>query len=288
MTDTAPPVRAPLFRPVLMIPWAAWSGLVLLNMASTAHSQTIALQRNDIPYNPLHAWLMEGSSALFLILAFGIVIFLSRRFPLDELLVRWQTIAAYLAGSLVFSLVHTTGMFSLRFTLWPTVFGIPYDAPRSLIGNVFFEYQKDIVVYLVAVLGMYLFNSMMTARRAVSAAREDARSTRRITLKCGVRTVYIEADRFVAANAAANYADVEFDSETFFARISLSELHDQLEQAGIRAVRVHKSWVINADKVREVEPRGDGTRTITLISGKQVPCGRRYRDALDAGASAKT
>lgn len=266
---------------MIILPWLAWAGLVLLNMVVTARSQIIALQRNGVEYYPLHAWLMEGTSALFLVAAFAIVVLLARRFPLDQLLVDWRIGLAYLAGSLAFSAIHMAGMFGLRFALWPIFLSSPYDAPSSVLGNFVFEYQKDIVVYIVAVLGMYLFKSMMDARRTVEAARQDARTAHRITLKCGVRSIYAEAGDFICAKAAANYAEAVFGDARYFARISLTELESQLKSAGIRAARVHKSWLINLDRMTEVIPSGDGGRIVTLSSGQDVPVGRRYREVVD-------
>jgi hypothetical protein len=262
-------------------PFLAWAGLLILNTIVTARSQITALQRNGIDYDPLHAWMMEGSSALFLIAAFVVVVVLARRFPLDQLLVDWRVGLVYLAGSVVFSVIHTIGMVALRFALWPPLFSLPYDAPSSVLGSFLFEYQKDLIVFIVAVLGMYLFRAMMDARRAMEAARQDARTTHRITLKCGVRSIYAEAREFVCAKAAANYAEAEFGPGRYFARISLAELESQLKAAGIRAARVHKSWLINLDRVSEVAPSGDGGRIVTLSSGHEIPVGRRFREIVD-------
>lgn len=277
--ETTSPGSEP--RSPVLLPWIAWSGLVSLNAAINARSQIFSLQRNGVDYLPMHAWLMEGSSALFLIVMFAVPLYLARRFPLDFSANRWGTGLSYLVGALIYSLGHIGGMFAIRMLLWPVVFGFPYDGPSSIVENIAFEFQKDLIPFVVAAIGLHLFHSVVEARGAVRAAREDARSARTITLKCGVRTIYADADHFVWASSAANYADVAFDKGKFFARISLAELEKQLREAGIKAMRVHRSWLINGTRIRESRPSGDGGLLITLDTGDEIPVSRKYRDSIE-------
>jgi len=69
-------------------------------------------------------------------------------------------------------------------------------------------------------------------------------------------------------------------AETHLARTTLSAIEDQLTGAGVRAVRVHRSWVINAGQIGKIEPTGEGDVKIELKDGTVVPGSRRYRDRL--------
>lgn len=45
-------------------------------------------------------------------------------------------------------------------------------------------------------------------------------------------------------------------------------------------VRVHKSFIIRKDALKEIEPLPNGEFILTLTSGKKIPTGRTYRSAL--------
>ena len=84
----------------------------------------------------------------------------------------------------------------------------------------------------------------------------------------------------VWARAASNYVEVVTPGRTYLARSTLSELEKLLQAAGGRHVRVHRSHVVNLDKVSEITPTGEGDVTLTLETGETVPGSRRYRDAF--------
>jgi DNA-binding LytR/AlgR family response regulator len=60
----------------------------------------------------------------------------------------------------------------------------------------------------------------------------------------------------------------------------LSEFLGQLDPA--RFAQVHRSWAVNLDRVAEIEPLDSGDARLRMRDGSQVPCSRRYRDALGA------
>ena len=117
-------------------------------------------------------------------------------------------------------------------------------------------------------------------RMEAAAACRDARETQRLTLKCGGRVMHLEATNFLAAKAAGNYVEIDFQTGSHLARITLGELQNQLLEARVDAIRCHRSWLVNQDQIREIRPTGEGDVEITLDSGQQIPGSRRYRDQL--------
>lgn len=63
-------------------------------------------------------------------------------------------------------------------------------------------------------------------------------------------------------------------------RITLSELEQRLQDAGIDAVRVHKSYIVNRRMIADVSPSGEGDIRIRLIDGSEIKGSRRYRSRL--------
>jgi len=43
---------------------------------------------------------------------------------------------------------------------------------------------------------------------------------------------------------------------------------------------MHRSDAVNLDRVAEIEPLDGGDARLRMKDGSQVPCSRRYRDAL--------
>ncbi len=68
------------------------------------------------------------------------------------------------------------------------------------------------------------------------------------------------------------------------ARATLASIERQLEDAGARAARVHRSWIVNTDQIVKTEPTGEGDVRIEMTDGTIIPGSRRYRDRLPSGA----
>ncbi|MEZ5893657.1 MAG: LytTR family DNA-binding domain-containing protein [Parvularculaceae bacterium] len=119
-------------------------------------------------------------------------------------------------------------------------------------------------------------------RRELAASREDARKSLRLTLKCGGRSIFVDASEVVSVKSAANYVEVDAGGAPYLARATLAAIERQLADAGVSAIRVHRSWVVNADRIRKIDPTGEGDVKIEMTNGAVVPGSRRYRDRLPA------
>ena len=58
----------------------------------------------------------------------------------------------------------------------------------------------------------------------------------------------------------------------------LLDFLEQLDPA--RFARVHRSYAVNLDRVAEIESTEGGDARLKMKDGSQVPCSRRYREAL--------
>jgi DNA-binding LytR/AlgR family response regulator len=76
--------------------------------------------------------------------------------------------------------------------------------------------------------------------------------------------------------------EVKANGETHLARATLGAIENQLADAGASAVRVHRSWVVNADHIKKIDPTGEGDVRIEMNDGTVAPGSRRYRDRLPA------
>ncbi len=78
--------------------------------------------------------------------------------------------------------------------------------------------------------------------------------------------------------AAGNYICVHLGKRNHIVRDSLAHLEKQLDPA--RFLRVHRSAMVNLDRIRELRPTFQGDYKVVLLSGDILPLSRKYRGAL--------
>lgn len=245
---------------------------------------SLLIRRNidgvDLPW--AQPWVVEGTSLILGIPLYFLVRWFEIKAPIGEASWR-QALPVHLIGSTLYCGLLIAWMAIFRAAVWPPLFGHGYD----LLGDtplqvILYEYRKLLPGYLGALGLIYTFRQMAMMRLELDAARVEARSTQRLTLKCGGRVMRVEADGFVSAKAAGNYVELRTGTGEHLARMTLAELEKQLIEAGVDAVRVHRSWLVNRDVVEEITPTGEGDVSIRLKNGDTLPGSRRYRDKLVA------
>jgi uncharacterized integral membrane protein len=247
-----------------------------------ASSIPMELARSGRSWPLLMPWVLEATAPVASLALFPAVRWFELRFTFGRMPL-WRAAMAHVAGSVVFAIVVIVWMHVSRATLWPILFDRSYSLFSDGMLNVFvYEYRKVATVYAGMLAFIYMFRSLEFTRLELEGAREEARRTHRLTLKCGGRTVFVEADGFQAAKAAGNYVEIKLATGRQLARLTLAELERQLRDAGVDAVRVHRSWLVNRASIAEIAPTGEGDVSITLSDGDTVPGSRRYRAQLAA------
>lgn len=258
--------------------------LVILLSVWVISATSILIQRDIEGVNApwLEPWVLEGTSLLIMLPLFLFVRWVEKMMPIGAS--NWRiAIPIHIAGSLVFAAITIAWMAVFRAAVWPPLFAHEYN----LFGNhplqVFiYEYRKLLPGYVGPLALIFVFRHFELSKLELEAARSEARSTQRLTLKCGGRIIRIEAASFLSAKAAGNYVEVHTPTGEHLARMTLAELESQLNDAGVDAIRVHRSWLVNQDAVEEISPTGEGDITLTMSNGARIPGSRRYRERLDA------
>jgi two-component system LytT family response regulator len=120
--------------------------------------------------------------------------------------------------------------------------------------------------------------------RLAALLRERSRLTRRILVRERDRTRVIEADAIDWIEAADYYAMIHAGGETHLLRETMAELEQRLDPA--RFFRVHRSAIINLDRVREIHPLFRGDRELVLADGTRVRLSRARRVAFETQLAA--
>jgi two-component system, LytTR family, response regulator len=101
----------------------------------------------------------------------------------------------------------------------------------------------------------------------------------RIVLKSGGRVTFMELKDLDWISAAGVYLHLHMGEKTHLYRGGLTSFLQRLDPR--RFVRVHRSTVVNTDRIRELRPRGHGDFTIVLHDGRELTLSRAYRSQLE-------
>jgi two-component system LytT family response regulator len=105
-----------------------------------------------------------------------------------------------------------------------------------------------------------------------AAARPQERYLQRIVVKDGVRVHIIPAHKLDYAEAQDDYVALHSDRKSYLKQQTISSLEASLDPA--RFVRVHRSFLINLDRILKIEPHTKDTRIAVLADGAQIPVSR--------------
>ena len=248
----------------------------------SATSILIRRQIDGVSAHWLEPWVLEGTTPLVAIPLFFLVRWLERRAPLGAS--DWRlAVPVHAIGAIVFCSLIIAWMAIFRAAVWPPLFGHGYallgDAPVEVYV---YEFRKVLPAYLGPLALLYFNRQLEMTRLELEAAQLEARTSQRLTLKCGGRTLFVDAADFQAAKAAGNYVEIRLTTGSQLARLTLTELERQLRDAGVDVVRVHRSWLVDRSSIAEIAPTGEGDVAVTLVNGEIVPGSRRFRRNLAA------
>lgn len=233
----------------------------------------------------LPAWLpivneFSGSLALWALLP--LIRWVDERFPLRPESNR-VSIPAHLAATLPFAAIHTALFVAVRTIVYP-LFGSRYDF-GELSFELLYEYRKIAVGYALALASIYGFRHYLQLRRLLdmpdaSSEGDSAAEAppQRFLARRANREVIVDVDDVHYLEAAGNYVVLHTSDGELKLRDTLTRLAARLEASDF--VRVHRSYVVNLDAVREIQPWHHGDQRLLLRDGSFLNLSRRYRDAV--------
>jgi two-component system LytT family response regulator len=171
--------------------------------------------------------------------------------------------------------------------------------PATVFVTAFDEYavrafEVQALDYLLKPFGRQRFQSALArARRHLERERQGAMAGRlaellqmrrpgegreRILVKSGGRVSFIEIDAIDWVEAEGNYVRLHAGKESYLLRDTISALEAQLDPR--KFVRVHRSAIVNIDRIQELQPWFHGEYRIVLGEGVQLTLSRGYRERL--------
>jgi hypothetical protein len=188
-------------------------------------------------------------------------------------------IAIALGAILVFSSLHIAGMVGLRKALL-FLAGGAYDF-RFSIDTLIYEFRKDVITCLLIGGARWLLDGYLEVPQpGPTAAQAGPRSgaPHMVWLRDGSTRIRIEPSDILWVSSAGNYVEYSLTGGiNHLVRGTLAAEETRL--APFNIVRVHRTRLVNLDRVSELKAGANGDFELTLDTGQTISGSRRYRDA---------
>ncbi len=124
-----------------------------------------------------------------------------------------------------------------------------------------------------------LFESLANSRSAPD----------RIAIRNNGRVIFLKLSEIDWIEAADNYVCLHSGKDTHVLRETMSELEARLDPS--RFIRVHRSAIVNLDRIKELQPWFRGDYKVVLSDGTELTLTKNHREKLESrlllGASAR-
>jgi two-component system, LytTR family, response regulator len=115
-------------------------------------------------------------------------------------------------------------------------------------------------------------------RELVRTLRGGVSYLTRLSVTVGRRTLFVKAEDIDWIRADRNYLELHVGRQQYLLRSSIGALEQQLDPG--RFTRIHRSFIVNLDRVRELRMVAPGEHQVCLADGTELPVSASYRDRL--------
>jgi len=122
--------------------------------------------------------------------------------------------------------------------------------------------------------------ALSRAKKRITHGKDLPRKMDRLAIKSAGQISFLKISEIDWIEAADYYACLHVKARTHLLRRSMSELEQELDQALF--CRIHRSTIVNLDRVQGLELSEDGEYDVRLDSGTRLRLSRRYRKQLQA------
>lgn len=263
---------------------AIWQGLNIFVLATT---QIMDAQKHGVEMATWKAFTLEASS-VFMVLALvpALMKILGTRFDASSLK---QKLSMHLALSVAFSSLHILGMTAIRKLSYRLMGEFYYfgDWGQALM----YEYRKDLMTYITIVLVIYAYRLLI--RRLLGEAKyvqlgesdQDQSPPDRLLVKKLGKEFLISVEDIDWIAASGNYANLHVQERVYPMRITMNRIQALLPAN--QFFRIHRSTIVNLQRVAHIEAQDSGDHLVTLTGGKELNFSRRYREHFKEALAAQ-
>ena len=99
-------------------------------------------------------------------------------------------------------------------------------------------------------------------------------------IKASSRVMLLKVDEIDFIEADGNYAKLHVGRKMHLLREKMNDLEGRLDPA--RFVRIHRSIIVNLERIKEMHPHFNGDYVVVLEDGRQLRLSRTRREHLES------
>jgi two-component system LytT family response regulator len=100
----------------------------------------------------------------------------------------------------------------------------------------------------------------------------------RIMVNIGQRYFYVKTSDIMFISAEEKYVNLHTEKEIHLMRETMNNMEHHLDPAKFK--RIHRSYIVNIDFIREIQPYSHGDYVVILKNGRKLTLSRRFRERL--------
>ena len=108
--------------------------------------------------------------------------------------------------------------------------------------------------------------------------RSARRRSSRLIVKSGGKVLFLRAQDVEWVEAAGNYVRLHVGGEAYLFRESMKNMESRLDAE--QFVRIHRSAIVNLNRIRELQPWFHGEYVVILHDGTKLMASRVFSDRL--------
>lgn len=114
--------------------------------------------------------------------------------------------------------------------------------------------------------------------RLVDSLDKSSSYLERIMIKANGRVYFVKTDEVDWIEAAGNYLKLHCGKKNHMIRETMSNMEEKLDPD--QFFRIHRSVIVNIEKIKELQPWFHGDYMITLLDGQKLTMSRNYKELL--------
>ncbi len=126
--------------------------------------------------------------------------------------------------------------------------------------------------------------ALLEERESLADSSAEKNYLTRLMIKASGRVVLLKVGEIDFIEADGNYAKLHVGRKAHLLREKMHDLEGRLDPA--KFVRIHRSIIVNLDRIKELHPHFNGDYIVVLEDGRQLRLSRTRRENLEARLNA--
>lgn len=121
-------------------------------------------------------------------------------------------------------------------------------------------------------------NNTTVLKNLLHEIKSEKKHLDRFMVNIGHRFFYVKTSEVIYISVEEKYVNLHTEKETHLVRDTMNKLEQQLDPSKFK--RIHRSYIINIDYIKEMQPWSHGDYVVILKNGTKLTLSRRFRDRL--------